>query len=222
VTTGFAEFNYIALPESDGGKEEQLLEKYATHSTDTSTLLSDGAKAAPPEDLAPATADTKDNESKSTLTQPEIKSIEKCKRTQARAKGKAKGSTACFVFNTRILVIKAEKASWIPICRTKRDDMAVQSLPSGDITNLTGATTTAIKTVCTFECPASGIDLVQLGQARITAHHHIQIPEGWMTARQAAEMGHGTLLANRFFSVVFSLCLEGGGNIIIDTTADMT
>ena len=40
-----------------------------------------------------------------------------------------------------------------------------------------------------------------------------------MTARQAAEMGHGALLTNQVFSRVYSLYLEGGGNIIINTTA---
>ena len=58
-----------------------------------------------------------------------------------------------------------------------------------------------------------------MGEARITAHHHIQTEDGWMTARQAADRGHGTLLTNQVHSRVYSLCLEGGGNIIIDTTA---
>jgi len=78
---------------------------------------------------------------------------------------------------------------------------------------------TKVETVCTFGCPASEIDIVQMGGVRITAHHHIQTSEGWMTARQAAEMGHGALLTNQAFPLVFSLYLEGGGNIIIDTTA---
>ena len=97
--------------------------------------------------------------------------------------------------------------------------MVVQSLPSGKIEDLSVAMMTKIETVCTFECPASGIDIVKMGEARITAHHHIQTSEGWMTARQAAEMGHGALLTNQVFSRVYSLYLEGGGNIIIDTTA---
>jgi len=40
-------------------------------------------------------------------------------------------------------------------------------------------------------------------------------------ARQAADRGHGTLLTNQKHSKVYSLCLEGGGNIIIDTTATL-
>ena len=38
-------------------------------------------------------------------------------------------------------------------------------------------------------------------------------------ARQAADMGHGALLTNQVYPKVFSLCLEDGGNIIIDTAA---
>jgi len=179
-------------------RDEQLSEKYATHATDTSTLPSDRAKTALPGVLEFATADTEGNEPELTLTQAEMKSIEKRRGRQARAKGQGKSSTACFAFNTTILVIGPEigpeKASWTPIWLAGRGDKVVQSLPSGRIEDLTGAMMTTIETVCTFECPASGIDIVQLGKARITAHHHIQTSEGWMTARQATEMGHGTLL----------------------------
>jgi len=41
-----------------------------------------------------------------------------------------------------------------------------------------------------------------------------------MTARQAAKMGHGALLTNLVLPRVYSLYLEGGGNIIINTTAN--
>jgi len=60
-----------------------------------------------------------------------------------------------------------------------------------------------------------------MGEARITAHHHIQTEDGWMTARQAADRGLGTLLTNQVHPRVYSLCLVGGGNIIIDTTATL-
>ena len=60
-----------------------------------------------------------------------------------------------------------------------------------------------------------------MGKAYITAHHHIQTDDGWMTARQAADRGHGTLLTNQMHSKVYSLCLKGGGSIIIDTTATL-
>jgi len=78
-----------------------------------------------------------------------------------------------------------------------------------------------IETLCTFECPEGGFDLVQMGKAYITAHHHIHTEDGWMTARQAADRGQGTLLTNQVYLRVYSLCLEGGGNIIIDTTATL-
>jgi len=78
---------------------------------------------------------------------------------------------------------------------------------------------TKIVTVCTFACPPGGIDLVRRGKALITAHHQIQTAMGWMTARQAARQGLGKLIYNFSAERVYNLCLEGGGNIIINTTA---
>jgi len=40
-----------------------------------------------------------------------------------------------------------------------------------------------------------------------------------MTARQAAQQGLGRLINNFRVERVYNLCLEGGGNIIINTTA---
>jgi len=40
-----------------------------------------------------------------------------------------------------------------------------------------------------------------------------------MTARQAAQQGLGKLINNFHIAQVYNLCLEGGGNIIINTTA---
>ena len=79
---------------------------------------------------------------------------------------------------------------------------------------------TKIETVCTFDCPDEGIDLVKMGEALITAHHHIQTAEGWMTARQAIQQGPGRLISNAQVERVYNLLLEGGGNIIINTTAN--
>jgi len=76
-----------------------------------------------------------------------------------------------------------------------------------------------IETVCTFDCPVGGIDVDKMGEALITSHHYIQTAEGWMTARQAAQKGQGTLITNCVLLRVYNLCLEGGGNIIINTTA---
>jgi len=177
-------------------REEQLSVKYAIHATDTSTLRRGGAKTALPEAVKSATAETKDNEPEPTPTQAEMKSIEKRKRRQARANRPGKNSTACFAFDTAILVLGPEKASWILIWCVGKGKVVVQSLPSGNIEDLTGAMMTAVETACSFECPESEIDIVQMGKARITAHHHIQTSEGWMTTRQAANMGHGALLTN--------------------------
>jgi len=44
---------------------------------------------------------------------------------------------------------------------------------------------TKIETVCTFGCSKDGIDIVRMGKALLTAHHHLQTAEGWMTALQA-------------------------------------
>jgi len=79
---------------------------------------------------------------------------------------------------------------------------------------------TKIETVCTFGCPKEGIDIVQMGEALITAHHHIQTAEGWMTARQSTQQGPGRLIKNAQVERVYNLLLEGGGNIIINTTAN--
>jgi len=199
--TGFTEFTNTATSESSTRREEQLSVKYASHATDTPMLRSDGAKTALPGVLDCGTAETKKNEPEPTLSQAEKTSIDKRRRRQARAKGQGKKSTACFMPDTYILVRKPDKACWIPIWHAARGDFVVQSLPSGKIEDLSSTTMTKIGTVCTFECPAGGIDIVQMGKACITAHHHIQTEDGWMTARQAAERGHGTLLT-------YSQCLQ--------------
>ena len=202
-------------------RQEQLLEKYVTHATDTATLLSDGVKTAQPRVLAPTIAEKKDNEPELTLTRAEKYALEKRQRRQARAKLQVKSSTACFALCTPIFVKILDQASWIPIYHAEKGDTVVQTLPSGKLEDLTGAVTTTIETACSFDCPAGGIDIVRMGEAIITAHHHIQIADGWMTARQAADRGHGSLLPNLVLPRVYNLCLEGGGNIIINTTATL-
>jgi len=59
--------------------------------------------------------------------------------------------------------------------------------------------------------------MVRMGKSNITAHYHFQTAEGWMMARQAVAKGHGEFLPNVRILRVYSLCLEGGGNIFIDT-----
>ena len=134
-------------------------------------------------------ADAKSTEQEPTLTKAQTASIDKRRRRQARANGQGNRGTACFTGNTYILVIKRSRASWIPIWTVKKGDVAVQSLPSGKIEDLSRAMMTPINTLCTFECPDAQIDLVQMGEAYITAHHHIHTEDRWMTAHQASDRG---------------------------------
>jgi len=217
--TGIAEPTHTASSGPDIRRKEQLVEKCDTHTTVMSTLLTEGAKAALPEIPVLVPAETKDNELVPTLTQAETTSIEKRRRRQAKAREQVKNSTACFHRGTPILVIRTERAIWIPIYTAEKGDIVVQSLSSGIIEDLTDALMTKIETTCIFDCPAGGIDIVQMGKAGITAHHHIQTAEGWMTARQAAHIGQGALHTNLPVARVYSLCLEGGGNIIINAAA---
>ena len=126
--------------------------------------------------------------------------------------------TPSFTLDTYILIRKADKASWIQLGNTSGATV-VQSLPSGNIGDLSGATSTTIETVWAFARPVGGIDIVQIGKAYITANHHIQTVDGWMTARQAADRGHGTFLSDHVYSKFYSLRLVAGGNIIINTSA---
>jgi len=189
-----------------------------------SKLLTEGANVALPDDLEHVTTETMDNRPAPTLTQVEINSIEKRRRRQARAqqvdkRRPSKKSTACFNLSTSILVSTTEGARWISIYLAEKGHRVIQSLPSGKIEDLTGAVMTRIKTACTFDCPVGGIDVVKMGVALITAHHYIQTAEGWMTAREIALKGQGTLIAKHVLPRVYNLCLEGGGNIIINTSA---
>jgi len=63
------------------------------------------------------------------------------------------------------------------------------------------------------------MDLFQMGEAYVTAHHHIHANNGGMTARQASHRGLGKLWTNQECQRVFSLYLAGGRNIVINTTA---
>jgi len=123
-----------------------------------------------------------------------------------------------FTPDTYILIRNGDKASWIQLWTATRDATVVQSLPSRKNEDLLGARVTTIETLCPFECPTGRVDVVQMGKAYIIAHHHIKTEDGWMTARQAADRGLGTLLTNHTHMQLYSLRLTGGGNIIIDTS----
>jgi len=187
-------------------KEKDSSENYLPHSTTTLTPHSDGAGIALTETLEtgkqPAAIITErvrivNMEREPTLTKAQIASINECKRRQAKAKGQSNTGTACFAADTFILAIKSCRASWIPIWTARKGDRVVQSLPSGRIEDLSRALTTTIKTLCSFECPDAKMDLVQMGEAYVTAHHNIHTSDGWMTARQASHRGLGKLWTNQ-------------------------
>ena len=123
-----------------------------------------------------------------------------------------------FTPNTYILIRNADKASWIQLGDATSGATVVQSLPSGNIGDLSGAKSTTIERVCQFRS-RDGTDIVQIGKAFIIADHLIQTVDGWMTAHQAADTGHGTILSDRMHSSFYSLHLVAGGNIIINTSA---
>jgi len=97
----------------------------------------------------------------------------------------------------------------------------VQPLPSGRSDDLSMALMTTILTVCIFDCPEAKIDLLQVGEAYITAHHHIYTDDRWMTARQAATNGLIKLWIDQACDRVYSLNLTQGGNILVNTTAQL-
>ena len=96
--------------------------------------------------------------------------------------------------------------------------IVVQSLPSGQIEDLGGALVTTIESICPYQRPTGEIALVRLGMACVAANLHIKIEDEWMTAFQATQRGHGTLLQEYESSQLLSLCLQGGGNVLINTS----
>jgi len=127
--------------------------------------------------------------------------------------------TPSFTPDTYILILEADKASWIQIGDAISGATVVQSLPSRNIGDLSGAKSTTIERVWAFARLGDETDIVQIGKAYIIANHLIQTVDGWMTAHQAADTGHGTILSDRMHSRFYSLHLVAGGNIIINTSA---
>jgi len=127
---------------------------------------------------------------------------------------------ACFSYDTRILMESRGSTFWEMIHKAEKGENVVQTLPSGNVDDLTDAIITPIKTNCSFDQPSTGgIDMVRMGSCCITPHHHILMADGWTTARQAADRGQGEILANFNIPRVYNLCLEGGGNILINTSS---
>jgi len=106
---------------------------------------------------------------------------------------------------------------WKKFYKVQQGELVVQSLPSGNIMDLTGALLTPVKTLCYFDTKDGGNDMVYLGTSTITPNHHIHMAEGWMTASQAVDKGQGVVHSSKL-ERVYNFCLEGGGNILINTS----
>ena len=178
------------------------------HSTEQATSSSEGiglANGVP----QPITSDAETNAPKAGQSMPASPTLTGRKRS-ARRNRPAVSSTACFSFDTSILVVSQGYACWKMIHKVTRGELVVQSLPSGHIMDLSGALTTPVKTLCYFDTKEGGNDMVYLGTSTITPNHHIHMAEGWMTASQAVDDGQGTIRRS-ILARVFNLCLEGRG-----------
>jgi len=126
------------------------------------TLPTAEAKTALPDAPIQVPTATKEDGPAPTLTPAQMHSIAKRRRQQARAK-LPKSSTACFYLTTPVLIWGTEGAFWIPIYKAEKGDIVIQSPPSGNIEDLSGALMAKIETVCTFGCSKDRIDIVQMG-----------------------------------------------------------
>ena len=164
------------------------------------------------------TADTASNVPGAASPAPE-KHTPSRRQRQAVSKELPKSATACFSCDTPILIESVGFAYWELIHKVERGHNVVQTLPSNNIHDLTGATTTPVKNNCSFEQSSTGgIDMIRMGSGGLTPHHHIFTEKGWMTARQAANIGQGEILTNYTHPRIYNLCLEGGGNILTNTS----
>jgi len=139
-------------------------------------------------------------------------------RSQRLAKRLSKSDTACFSWDTYVLIASQDSALWKKFYQVQQGEVVVQSLPSGNIMNLTGALLTPVTTMCCFDTKDGGNDMVHLGTFTITPNHHIHTADGWMTASQAADKGLGVVHSSQI-ERVYNLCLLGGGNILINTSS---
>jgi len=116
------------------------------------------------------------------------------------------------------MTLRRSRPQWIPIWTAAAGDTVIQTLSSGRSNDLARAMMTMILTVCTFDCPNVRMDLLQVGKAYITVHHHIYAEHGWMTAHQAADRGVGKLGVDIACDKVYCLSLHKGGNILVNTS----
>ena len=68
---------------------------------------------------------------------------------------------------------------------------------------------TTIESICPYQPPTGEVILAKLGMARVAAHLHIKLEDGWMTALQATQRGNGTLLKLHTYPQLLGLCLHG-------------
>ena len=123
--------------------------------------------------------------------------------------------------DTYLLTSNACKASWIQLRTLAEGTTVVQSLPSGYIEDLGGARVTTIESICPYQRPTGEVVLVKMGMACVAAHLHIKLEDEWMTALQATQRGHGTLLKEHTCPQLLGLCLHGGGNVLINTSTSI-
>jgi len=197
-------------------QQEQKLQETAMDSTEQVTISSEETGMANHGAPEPITSDTAINVSETGQSTTETSTLTRRQRA-ARSKRPPNSSTACFGFDTFVLIVSQGIALWKTFYQVEKGESVVQSLPSGNIMDLTGALITPIKTLCCFETQEGGNDMVNLGTCVITPNHHIRTAEGWMTASQAVARGQG-MVYRSMLPRVYNLCLEGGGNILINTS----
>ena len=208
----------IRAPPTAIQPQEQGSQEIVTDSADRAMISNEKIHTDPYETLEPITSDTASNAPDAAQLASETYTLTRRQRT-AVSQRLSKSSTACFSFDTPILRECLGFAYWQVIHKLEKGYNVVQTLPSGNINDLTGAIITSIKTNCSFEQPSTeGIEMVCMGSCCLTPHHHIRTVNGWKTARQAADMGQGEILTNYKHPRVYNLCLEGGGNILINTS----
>jgi len=168
---------------------EQRLQETVTGSTDQVMISSEETHTVHQGTPEPITSDTTFNAPDAAHSITEPYTLARRQRKAARSKRPPTSSTACFSFDTAVLMESKGTAHWKMIYKAEKAESVVQTLPSGNIMDLTDAHTTPIKTLCCFENQEGGNDMVSMGRCIITSHHHILMAEGWMTARQAATRG---------------------------------
>jgi len=87
--------------------------------------------------------------------------------------------------DTYLLTSNAGKAIWTQLRTIDKGTTVVQSLPSGNIEDLSGALVTTIDSICPYQRPTDEVALVRLGMTCVAAHLHIKLEDEWMTALQA-------------------------------------